>query len=75
MLIDSMSQDILIRQKKKSELDSLNGYLLELAEKTGIKVPYNQTVHDLCKKQFALEEFTPLSVDFIWEEIEKHKNK
>ncbi|NHI94573.1 MAG: 2-dehydropantoate 2-reductase [Candidatus Lokiarchaeota archaeon] len=75
MLIDSISQDIIMKQKKQSELETLNGYLLELADKLGLKVPYNKTVYELCKKQFGLEQFEPLSIEYIWNEIKKNNLK
>ncbi len=73
MLLDSMSQDILIKKKKQSELETLNGYVLSLAEKMGLNAPYNEIVYELCKKQFSFEEFKPLSIEYIWDKVNEKK--
>jgi 2-dehydropantoate 2-reductase len=43
----SMLQDI--QAGKKTEIDALNGAIIELAGKREINVPFNQTVHNLVK--------------------------
>lgn len=58
----SMAQDIIQRGRKRSELEHLNGYLLELAEKYKVDVPVNLTVYELCREAFSKPEFKPLSV-------------
>ena len=51
--MNSMQQDILLHKGTQSELDYFNGYFLKLAEKVGVKAPYNRSVYDVCKKEFA----------------------
>jgi 2-dehydropantoate 2-reductase len=69
--LNSMAQDKLIRRKEQSELESLNGYLLDLAHQNDIKVPFNEVIYRLCKKAFSVVPYKPLHVDEVWNEIEK----
>ncbi len=38
-----------LKAGKKTEIEALTGQIIELAEKSGIEVPFNQTVYDLIK--------------------------
>jgi len=71
MVLSSMAQDILQRKSHVSELDSLVGHFIELANKHGVAAPYNKTIYGLCKREFAKPEFTPMTETQIWEEIKK----
>ena len=66
---NSMAQDIIIRQKPQSELEHLNGYVVKLAKKLGISVPYNNTIYELCKIQFQKKPFKQLEVNEVWDII------
>ncbi|MFX1303572.1 MAG: ketopantoate reductase family protein [Promethearchaeota archaeon] len=70
--LNSMAQDMLIRQKQISELETLNGYLLSLADKYGLEVPYNRTIYKLCKESFTKIPYKPLDVEIIYKEIKKN---
>ncbi len=69
--LNSMAQDKVIRQKDQSELESLNGYLLNLAHQYHIKAPYNEVIYRLCKKTFSAVPYKSLNVDIVWNAIEK----
>lgn len=71
MVLSSMAQDIIQRGGHDSELETINGYFLKLAEKHGIDAPYNRTVYELCKREFAKPKFEPLDVRVVWEEVSK----
>ncbi len=71
MVISSMAQDILQKKGSESELEALNGHFLSLAGKHGIQTPYNTTVYELCKHEFAKPEFVPMDVKTVWEHVEK----
>ncbi len=43
----STAQDMV--RNKKTEIDSLNGYVAKLGEKLGVPVPANQAMHALVK--------------------------
>jgi 2-dehydropantoate 2-reductase len=62
MVLSSMAQDILQRGGHESELETINGYLLSLADRQGLAVPYNRAIYDLCRSEFAKPHFTPLDV-------------
>lgn len=73
--LNSMSQDMIRRQRSRSELESLNGYLLNLAESVSIEVPYNQIIYKLCKQQFEKRPYQPLPVKVVWEKINEELNR
>ncbi|MFW9943102.1 MAG: ketopantoate reductase family protein, partial [Candidatus Thorarchaeota archaeon] len=49
---NSMAQDMIHRKKNQSELESLTGYLIKLADSLHIEIPYNRMIYKLCKEQF-----------------------
>lgn len=73
--LNSMAQDIITSQRDESELESLNGYLLELADKNGLAVPYNRTLFEACKEQFSLSPFKPLTEEELWQKIQINRKK
>lgn len=66
MVMSSMAQDVFQRGGAQSELDSLNGYLLGLADTHGVNAPINRKIFELCKREFARPEFTPMSAEDVW---------
>ena len=66
MVMSSMAQDILQRGGHESELETINGHILALADQHGVAVPYNRAVYDLCCREFARERFEPLDVTEVW---------
>ncbi len=71
---NSMSQDIIIRQKTQSELEYLVGYIVNLAQSLGILVPYNSTIYELCKSQFQKKPYKQLEVEDVWQIIQQKLN-
>ena len=71
MVMSSMSQDILKRGGTQSELDSLTGYILGLADKNGVKAPFNRTIYDLCRENFTKPGFKPLDVKEVWARVQE----
>ena len=69
---NSMAQDMIHRQKNQSELESLTGYLVKLADSLNIKIPYNRVIYELSKQQFEKKPYQPLQVETVWEEINKN---
>ncbi|NIQ05709.1 MAG: hypothetical protein GWO20_08285, partial [Candidatus Korarchaeota archaeon] len=43
-ILNSMGQDVLIKGKKKTELEFLNGYILNLANSVGVEAPLNKAL-------------------------------
>ncbi len=69
MVISSMAQDILQKGSTDSELESLNGYFMALADKHDIKAPYNKTVYELCQAEFGKPGFKPWDVKEVWAKV------
>jgi 2-dehydropantoate 2-reductase len=69
---NSMAQDMIHRKKKKSELESLTGYLIKLADSLQLEIPYNRMIYTLCKEQFKKVPYQPLPVEIVWEKITRN---
>jgi 2-dehydropantoate 2-reductase len=69
---NSMAQDMVIRKRGKSEIDSLTGYFIRLAEKYSVDVPINKTLYNLCKEEFVKVPFKPLNVDVVVKRINEN---
>lgn len=72
---NSMAQDMIHRKKNQSELESLTGYVVRLADSLKINIPYNTVIYKLSKQQFEKKPYQPLRVETVWEEINKNLNK
>lgn len=66
MVMSSMAQDIIQNSRSDNELEGINGHLLDLAEKYRVDAPFNRSIYDLCKQEFAKPNFQPLDVSEIW---------
>ncbi len=71
MVMCSMAQDIIQRGGHDSELETINGYFVKMADRFKLKVPYNRAIYDLCREQFSKEKFEPLDVKLIMDEVRK----
>jgi len=72
---NSMAQDMIHRKKNQSELESLTGYVVRLADSLKINIPYNRVIYKLSKQQFEKKPYQPLPVETVWETINKNLNK
>ncbi len=63
----SMTQDV-FSEKPTTELESLSGYMLELARKVGVSMPINQAIYEIAKEQFR-PSFRPIPEIDLWEMI------
>jgi 2-dehydropantoate 2-reductase len=72
MVLSSMAQDILQRRAGVSELDSLLGHFVAMADKYHVPAPYNKTIYELCKVEFAEPDFEPLTEEQVWAAIQKN---
>jgi len=66
-----MAQDILMRKGRQTELDSINGRIIELANRHNLPSPFNRTIYDLCQREFSKPDFQPLDLKTIWAEVQK----
>ena len=71
MVVSSMAQDIIKRGAGDSELESINGYILQMAEDQNLKAPYNRSIYELCTREFAKESFTPMDVEGVWSYVKQ----
>jgi len=62
---------MIIRQKSQSELQHLNGYMVDLAETLKKEAPYNRTIYEMCKSQFKKKPFKQLEIEEVWDEVQK----
>ena len=63
----SMTQDV-FAGKKTTELDSLNGHMLELALRVGVPMPINRAIYEIAKERFC-PCFEPIQETDLWEMI------
>lgn len=75
MAFSSMVQDMVIHQRNKSELESLNGYFIELADSLEIEAPYIKTIYEICKEEFKKIPFNPLNINLVWNILKKKIRK
>lgn len=68
MRLNSMAQDVVGRGGDDSELESINGRILELAEETGAPAPFNRTIYRIARERFG-PEFTPMTPSEILAEV------
>jgi 2-dehydropantoate 2-reductase len=71
MVLSSMAQDIIQRKAGDSELESLIGEFVRLAEKYNVDIPYNSTVYRLCKERFYQDPFVPMTEEEVLNEVRK----
>lgn len=70
MVLASMAQDILVYKRKSSELDDLNGYFINLADKLGMKIPFNRAIFKLASDKFKdPEHFVPMDVKEVYQHV------
>jgi len=70
MVISSMAQDVLQRGGSDSELDTLNGHFIALADRHRLAVPYNRAVYAMCKQRFGKPDFAPVDLAEVWAEVQ-----
>jgi 2-dehydropantoate 2-reductase len=63
----SMTQDV-FGGKTTTELESLNGHMLELARSVNVPMPINQAVYEIAKERFC-SSFKPIQEIDLWEMI------
>lgn len=63
----SMAGDILSKATGHSELESINGYMLALADKHQVSVPYSRGLYNLCKQRFSETPFQPMTASELHE--------
>ena len=71
MHITSMGQDVYLTKRGATELESLNGYFLRLAEKVGIDARYNRALYSITKEWLAQPEIRPMHERELWSKLRR----
>jgi 2-dehydropantoate 2-reductase len=71
LYINSTAQDIFQFRRDRTELESLNGSIVRLADSLGIAAPYNRTIYRLCKERFGNPDFEPLDERDVLAEVRR----
>jgi 2-dehydropantoate 2-reductase len=69
--LNSMAQDV-YGGRNKTELEELNGYMLDLARKTGFPTPINNAVYETARERFG-QGFQPIPERELWNRIEEER--
>jgi len=70
MVMSSMAQDVFKHGDGNTELNSINGYIVELADKVNHKAPFNRAMYELCKREFVKPDFKSVPIEDIWREVQ-----
>jgi 2-dehydropantoate 2-reductase len=71
--LNSTAQDLSVG-KATTELESLNGYMLNLAQKAGLPMPINQAIYEIAKERFG-PHFQPMTETELLAAIQKRLQK
>jgi 2-dehydropantoate 2-reductase len=71
--LNSTAQD-LSAGKTATELEYLNGYMLNLAQKAGLPMPINQAIYEIAKERFG-PHFQPMTETELFAAIQKRLRK
>jgi 2-dehydropantoate 2-reductase len=71
MQISSMAQDLLVLHKNTTELDSLNGYIVGLANMVGFDARFNKAIYEIAGREFNKPDYQPMEVAELWRRIEE----
>jgi 2-dehydropantoate 2-reductase len=67
--LNSMAQDV-FGGRTTTELEALNGYMLDLARRVGFPTPINETIYEVAKDRFG-PDFQPISAQELWDMVEQ----
>ena len=67
--LNSMAQDV-FGGRATTELETLNGYMLDLARREGFPTPVNETIYEVAKERFG-PDFQPISEQELWNLIKQ----
>ncbi len=75
MGLNSMSQDV-YAGRQNTEIETLTGYMLELAHRTNTPAPMSETIYEIAKERFG-PDFQPISEIELWQKVQEriHKSK
>jgi 2-dehydropantoate 2-reductase len=68
MRMSSMTQDVMLHGAQDTELESITGYIVELAVQHGVATPYNRAILKLGREKFH-PGFTPMRCEDVLEAV------
>jgi 2-dehydropantoate 2-reductase len=71
MQITSMAQDLFVLHKDTTELDSINGYIVGLANTVGFDARFNKAIYEIAGREFNKPDYQPMEVADLWRKIEE----
>ena len=69
MRMSSMTQDVMLHGAQDTELESITGYIVDLAAQHGVPVSYNRAILKLGREKFH-PGFTPITCEEVMEAVE-----
>jgi 2-dehydropantoate 2-reductase len=69
MHITSMGQDVYLTKRGGTELESLNGHFLRLAEQVGFDARYNRALYGITKDWLAQPDIRPMHERELWAKL------
>jgi 2-dehydropantoate 2-reductase len=70
MQISSMAQDVYVLRNTHTELESLNGYFLKLADSVGVDARYNKALYRIAQEAFAKPDCKPMEAGELWAKLQ-----
>ena len=74
MRMSSMTQDVVLRGAQDTELESITGYIVQLAAEHDVAVPYNRAIYRLGREKFH-PGFAPLSPEQVLAAVKEERAK
>jgi 2-dehydropantoate 2-reductase len=72
MRMSSMTQDVMQHGAQATELESITGYIVDLAAQHGVPVPYNRAILKLGRERFR-PGFTPITCEEVLAAVEREQ--
>ena len=64
--MSSMVQDVYVMKRGRTELESLNGYFIRLADSVGLDAPYNRALYRIAKDWLGRADRCPMDEKDLW---------
>ena len=74
MRMSSMTQDVMMHGAQDTELESITGYIVQLAAEHGVPAPYNRAILKLGREKFH-PGFEPLRCEDVLEAVERERRE
>jgi 2-dehydropantoate 2-reductase len=73
MRMSSMTQDVMLHGAQETELESITGYIVDLAVQHGVPAPYNRAILKLGREKFH-PGFAPMRCEEVMAAVERERN-